>query len=110
MAQQEPERPVWDPLPVADTRMAMKGGVPFFAIFPIFFAPCVLIVFTWNLLWFLLIPAIWLVFRWAYAGNPNRPFEWLLWVLSGAAFADWREWGGASFDPYAAPDPWSGLQ
>ena len=109
MAQPEQDRQIWDPLPVADTRPAMKGGVPFWLIFPIFFIPAILLVLTSNLFWFALIPALWSASRCAYGTNPNRPFEWLLWLASGAAFSDWREWGGATADPHDKPDPWSGL-
>lgn len=103
------ERMVWDEVPVADTRPAMKAGIPFYALFVIFFGPGILVVLTFNVFWMTLIPVLWTVVKWAYLGNPNRPFEWLLWIVSGAAFADWREWGGVSDDPHGRRDPWGSL-
>lgn len=103
------ERMQWDAVPLADTRPAMKAGVPFWALLPIFFVPCVAVVLTWNVFWMTLIPALWSITKWAYANNPNRPFEWMLWVASGAAVADWREWGGVSDDAHGEPETWSGL-
>ena len=104
------DRMIWDELPVADTRPAMKGGVPFFALFPIFFVPAVLTILTWNIFWMALIPALWSIIKWAYVGNPNRPLEWMLWLVSGAALSDWKEWGGVTEDAHGRPDLWNGLE
>ena len=59
MADHEQQRQIWDPLPVADTRPAMKAGVPYWLIFPVFFGPCIVLVITGNLFWFVMIPVLW---------------------------------------------------
>ena len=94
------ERMEWDKLPVGDTRPAMKGGVPFWLVFPIFFVPCILVLVTFRIWWLATIPFWWFGIAACYAGNPNRPFEWLMYLISGAAFASWRPWGGISVDPH----------
>jgi type IV secretory pathway VirB3-like protein len=86
----------------------MKAGVPYWLIFPVFFGPCIVLVITGNLFWFVMIPVLWYGARWAYGTNPNRPFEWILWVTSGSFFSDWHMWGGATRDPHSKPDKWSG--
>jgi type IV secretory pathway VirB3-like protein len=98
-----PERLQWDVLPVAGTRPAMKGGVPFVWVLPIFFVPCILVLITFRW-WFLLaIPALWFIVGACYVQNANRPFEWMMWLMSGAFISDWHEWGGISRDPHGTP-------
>lgn len=104
-----PERPQWDNLAVAQTRPAMKGGVPFWAIFPIAFGPALLVMFTFNFLCMLIAPVLWVLIRAAYAGNVNRPYEWFMAVSSGAIFADWREWGGITDDPHSSTTDQDGM-
>ena len=106
---QASERMQWDPLATSQTRPAMKVGVPFWAFIAIFFGPALITIFTFSLLWMLTPPLLWLLIRAAYAGNTNRPYEWFMAVSSGAMFADWREWGGISDDPYSSPSRQDGM-
>jgi type IV secretory pathway VirB3-like protein len=99
----------WDTLAVAETRPAMKGGMPFWGIFPVFFVPAILTVITFKIYLLLLIPVLWMAVKLLYLGNHNRPFEWFIWVSSGAVFADWKVWGGISDDPHTATTEWDGL-
>ena len=100
MPQHEQTRMQWDKLAVAQTRPAMSGGVPFWAVFPVFFLPGILTVITFKVYIYLpMIPVLWVLVKLAYLGNHNRPFEWLIWLTSGAFLADWDDWGGMSDNP-----------
>ena len=43
------------------------------------------------------------------ARDYNMPRVLLLWLLSGAAFADRSEWGGDSLDVLVRRNPWFGI-
>lgn len=111
MAQPDQARRQWDKLAVAQTRPAMKGGVPFWAVIPIFFVPGILTVVTMEYFVFMpMIPVAWFVVKLLYIGNHNRPLEWFLWFYSGAFFANWdNDFDGISDDPLGADTPWDGL-
>lgn len=102
---------IWDEVSVADTRPALTiGGIPVYGLAGAFFAPAVVAVLTFNFLWMATIPAILALLRALYADNSNRPFELVLYVVSGSAWADWKTWGGESIDPHGKPEIWNGMQ
>jgi Transglycosylase SLT domain len=79
------------------------ADIPFYALFLIFFRPGILVVLTFKGFLTALMPGLWPLVKWVYVGNPNRPFEWLLWIVSGVALADWWDWGEISNDPHGKP-------
>lgn len=95
------ERPVWDMQSSASTRLAMRAGIPLFAMFPIFFIPATLVVLTTNPWWLAFIPPSWIATRKLYGKNQNKPKEIFLWFWSGVALSSWKYWGGSSEDPHS---------
>jgi type IV secretory pathway VirB3-like protein len=109
MAQVPEERLEWDTLSVGATRPAMLKGVPFAFIPIIFFGPVIVVFLTWNPAWLLLMVPLTILARALVARDYNMPRVLLLWLLSGAAFADRSAWGGDSPDVLGGRDPWFGI-
>jgi type IV secretory pathway VirB3-like protein len=103
------ERIEWDALSVGATRPAMLKGVPFAFIPFIFFGPVIVVFLSWNPAWLLLMIPLTILARALVARDYNMPRVLLLWMLSGAAFADRSEWGGDSPDVLTGRDPWFGI-
>ena len=101
MAPPSEETVPWDALSVGATRPAVIKAlnVPFWFVLPIVGPPMVIVAITRNPFWLLLIAALTMLGRWIVARDHNRPRVLLLALISGAAFAERRRWGGDSVDP-----------
>lgn len=101
MLRQGDEDVPWDSLSVGATRPAVLKGfnVPFWFILPILGIPMVVVFFTSNPAWLVLIALLTLLARWIVAKDHNKPRVIMLAFMSGAMFADRRRWGGDSVDP-----------
>ena len=109
MARLPEERIEWDPLSVGATRPAMLKGVPFAFVPFIFFGPVIVVFVSWNPAWLLLMVPMTILARALVARDYNMPRVLLLWLLSGAAFADRSRWGGDSLDVLVRRHPRFGI-
>lgn len=90
-----------EPLSVGATRPPVVAvlNVPLGFLLPIVALPMALVMLTSNPFWLLLAFVLTVLVRWFVATDHNRPRVLWLAFLSGALWADRRQWGGASADP-----------